>query len=128
MNPYQPHLQIPANHMAEILFTGDDFIKAYRRAESNTPILYFHAWQALEIQYQGFLTALHADGTGKAQLFEWITGDHSAVIYTTKAFLERCTFYDSDISMRRAYRRAQANKNHPDAWHDDLYQTAPFNP
>jgi hypothetical protein len=88
----------------------DDFIRTYARtAEGDppTPILFFHSWRNGQIKYQGFLHTLRPDGTGTAQLFEWVMGEESDTMAFTKAFLAECTFYSTDQEMRDAGAVAQ---------------------
>jgi len=82
--------------------------KRHRCTKAESPILFFHSWNASgKIEYQGYIYYLKKDGTGMAQLFEWWMGYKGDTMAFTKAFLERCTFYDTDIEMNAAYAKAK---------------------
>ena len=84
--------------------------KHKRKFIEGSPILFFHSLSDLgEIEYQGFLVELKRDGTGRAQLFDWMLGQLSDEgLYFTKAFLESCRFYTTDREMREACSQRKA--------------------
>jgi len=89
-----------------------DFIKTHRReTKNNSPILFFHSWVDGKVNYQGYIYQLKADGSGRAQLFDWIMGDLGDKISFTKAFLNDCTFYTTDHEMNRSYERWDSKKD-----------------
>jgi hypothetical protein len=88
----------------------NDLIAKHHRkgSKAKTPILFFHSWDSEgHLEYQGYIYLLNKDGTGMAQLFSWMFGDESDVMAFTKAFLEKCTFYTSDVEMNAAWRKAK---------------------
>lgn len=83
----------------------NELIERYARPEAGGPIVYFHRLIDGEIDHQGYITALHRDGTGEATLFDWLEGEPSAEINFTRAYLDQCVFYASDLDMRSATAR-----------------------
>lgn len=88
-----------------IIEYSNDFISTHaRNTNSKTPILFFHAWANGVVEQQGYIFRLTNEGTGSAQLFEWLNGSESGDMSFTKAYLVRCTFYDNSDEMEAAYR------------------------
>lgn len=88
----------------------DELIAKHHRKgnKAKTPILFFHSWnEDGTLNHQGYIYLLNKDGTGMAQLFSWLFGEEADVTTFTKAYLEKCTFYTSDVEMNSAWRKAK---------------------
>jgi hypothetical protein len=75
-----------------------EFAKKYAPAVKGGLKLYFHTHQTDEqgerrIEWQGYLITLNADGTGKAQIFSWLTGDPTNTVPVTPTLLANGHFY-----------------------------------
>jgi len=72
--------------------------------------MFFH-WcnTAGDIEKQGHLLSLGANGHGTAQLFEWFFGEPSTVIEVAPDYLRTCIFYASATAMNAAYESAAGN-------------------
>ena len=75
----------------------DGFIADHARTtDSRTPVAYFHSWDGDTLQLQGDIYHLDPDGSGFAQLFDWMSGAASNTTGFTKRFLLDCTYYSTE--------------------------------
>lgn len=74
------------------------------------PGMFFH-WcdESGDVENQGQLLTLGADGHGTARMFEWFTGSPSDVIRVTPDYLRNCIFYTSAAAMNAAYDQWEAD-------------------
>ena len=91
-------------------FTIEELIINYARKknEGDTPIIFFLSWEDGKVANQGYIIELCKDGTGIAQLFDWFMGEKSDTLVFTKAYLDTCTFYMTDMAMRSAISHAKS--------------------
>jgi hypothetical protein len=72
------------------------------RKYKDSPIAFFHYWDAGAIQYQGMIKELTKERTGTVMFFDWLCGMPNDEATVTRAFFDNCTLYDSDYQMRAA--------------------------
>jgi len=113
-NRNSPFSPFSVNSVTEIrrppYIEGGKFGGFFRRLEKVEAGLFFHWFEAGEIEEQGHLLELNADGIGLAQMFEWFTGAPERVKPVTPAYLAGCVFYTSAAAMREAYDHWEANQ------------------
>lgn len=80
------------------------------RKRSDEPIFFFNYWEGGDIKYQGYCIGLRRVRGGRRAGASVLFGDEPGPYATSSSFFDKCTFYDCECQMRRAYDNRYSNQ------------------